>query len=193
MSVKFKSGHWTAKRIPFGAAVDFLPNSTKKKWAGRSKWNPNAIPGIFLGYKLLPGRKWKGEYYVASLKDCQSLDLSCDARKADSRLPVHRRGIVVEDALGYRFPLKARYDQTNGTLERAPPQPGAAGDPFALPPVAGLDPPPRPPDPVVSAADAAVPPVDGFSPEGVGFSDAAEPEPFSDLGADVQGVDGEGY
>jgi hypothetical protein len=85
-------GHFSGPKIHFGALVDFVPNVTKKKWAKRSKWNPKAILGVFVGYFLQPGHVWKGEYLMAALEDCAEIDLRTSARNSDAKLPVSRSG-----------------------------------------------------------------------------------------------------
>ena len=53
-NMRHRRGHFKGTHIPFGCAVDFIPNNTNNKYRALSKWRPNAIPGIFMGYKLLP-------------------------------------------------------------------------------------------------------------------------------------------
>ena len=74
-NLRHKNGHFKGLRIPFGCAVDFIPNVTKKKWKVRNKWTSSSIPGVFMGYKLLPGHKWSGEFFVAAIEDLKSLTL----------------------------------------------------------------------------------------------------------------------
>ena len=38
------------------------------------KYDPNMIPGIFLGYKLHSGCRFRGEYYVAALDEFMGLN-----------------------------------------------------------------------------------------------------------------------
>ncbi len=114
-------GEFKGKRIPFGCAIDFLPNKTKTKWRTRNKWSSTSVPGIFMGYKLLPGHTWSFEYYVAAIEDLFDLDLSSDAKGLDARLSIHTvREIVVDNLKGYIFPLKAKYDAKNRSVDGIP-------------------------------------------------------------------------
>ena len=58
--------HWGGHAIPFGAGVWYYPSPTK--WT-HEKWQPRLCFGIFLGYSVLPGDLWSGDYLVASLDD----------------------------------------------------------------------------------------------------------------------------
>jgi hypothetical protein len=131
-------GHFAGPKVPFGALIDFIPNTTKRKWQTRSKWNPKAVPGVFMGYFLQPGHVWKGEYLAAALEDCSDLDLRADAKGVDAKLPIHRVRELIVDARagrGYKFPLKAEYDRRNRTLEGLGGDAAGApaGDPLAPP------------------------------------------------------------
>ncbi len=122
-------------RIPFGCAVDFIPNNTKKKWKTRNKWTSTSIPGIFMGYKLLSGHVWNGEFYAAAIEDVKDFDLSVKAKGLDSKLSLHTvREIVVDNLKGYIFPLKAKYDATNRTVEGAIDSEPDLGDTWDVPP-----------------------------------------------------------
>ena len=62
------------------------------------------------------GHAFRGEYLVATPKDCRKLDLRYEAWGEDRKLHVHRvRELVVEDKIV--FPPKRRYDLVNKTLE----------------------------------------------------------------------------
>ncbi len=132
---RHKSGHLAGARIPFGCAVDFIPNNTKKKWKTRNKWTSNSIPGIFMGYKLLSGHVWNGEFYAAAIEDIKDFDLSVKAKGLDSKLSLHTvREIVVDNLKGYIFPLKAKYDATNRSVEGAVDSDLDLGDTWDVPP-----------------------------------------------------------
>ena len=55
-------------RLPFGCAIRFLPNKTKKqKQDGKvvykdkqAKWDARSRLGVFVGYDMKPGYKWSG-------------------------------------------------------------------------------------------------------------------------------------
>ena len=74
--------------------------------------------GIFLGYKLVPGGRWSGEYIIADLSDFIGRNLHQDASYEEFK--GIRPHIVDTVAFGKRricFPLKPRYDIANMTLE----------------------------------------------------------------------------
>jgi hypothetical protein len=54
-------GHFTGPSVPFGSLVNFMPQPDVKLDAFESK----AQLGIFVGYHVLPGGTWKGDYLVA--------------------------------------------------------------------------------------------------------------------------------
>jgi hypothetical protein len=59
---------FAGNHIPFGARVSYKPSPTKKtdthlKWAAPSR------VGVFAGYKLHSGYRWKGEYLVWDLDE----------------------------------------------------------------------------------------------------------------------------
>ena len=55
-------GHFPGPRLPFGCLVDFLPRPDSVK--AMPKFEPRAVPGIFVGYRLQPGATWNREYLV---------------------------------------------------------------------------------------------------------------------------------
>ena len=65
--------------IPFGALVDYIPDTTRGRWKGKHKFSPKGVPGVFLGWHLHVGHMWRGEYYVADLQDFARLDLTYHA------------------------------------------------------------------------------------------------------------------
>ncbi len=99
-------------RFPFGCLVMFKPNevrTTNHKWAPKAEW------GVFAGYRLCAGYKWRGEYLVWRLSDFQRSDLRVVATK-------HKQGhvssphvtkVVVLPDTGITFPLKADYNRVN--------------------------------------------------------------------------------
>ena len=54
-------------RIAFGALCEFRP--VQPKLDRMPEFAPRAVEGIFLGYVLIPGERWKGDYLVADLAD----------------------------------------------------------------------------------------------------------------------------
>ena len=75
------------KLIPFGALVDFVPQKDVRD--KQPKFDPDTVPGVFLGYILRPGGAWKGDFRVA--------DLEVQVAVVVRRLPVH--GVLVQDLL----------------------------------------------------------------------------------------------
>ena len=59
--------------IPFGALVWFRPSIIKYELA---KTMPRLQPGIFLGYELQSGYRWKKLYYVADLEAFRGIHLN---------------------------------------------------------------------------------------------------------------------
>ena len=66
---RFGGRKFEGLRIPFGALVDFRPSPVRGQ---QPKFSPKGVPGVFLGYVLLPGGKFKGDYIVAPLSDFAS-------------------------------------------------------------------------------------------------------------------------
>ena len=106
---------FTGEPIPLGALIFFKPADTKYKL---SKANPRGQTGVFMGYRLSPGGDWNDEYLVADLSDFIDKDLSVDAYHGDycDFCPHITKKIVLPDG-DFTFPLKAKYDQVNNTLE----------------------------------------------------------------------------
>ena len=69
---RHKGDPFSGPKIPFGALVDFKPSPVEKVKIQEPKFGPKGVPGIFLGYVLLPGGKWKGDFLVARLEDFRS-------------------------------------------------------------------------------------------------------------------------
>jgi hypothetical protein len=97
-------------KIPFGALIDFKPSPTRDKPVG--KFQARSVPGVFLGYHLGAGGKWKGDFYVAALSDFQK---SIGNKK---HVPVQRVKEVVADYDGvWSFPIKAYNDAERRTIK----------------------------------------------------------------------------
>ena len=52
-----------------GASIEFKPTPVVGKPG--PKFDPKAIPGIFLGYHVLPGGRWHGDYWVVPVSSFQ--------------------------------------------------------------------------------------------------------------------------
>ena len=80
------SSHFEGEQIPLGCGIFFLPASTKTVV---SKADPRMVWGIFLGYRLSPGGRWKGEYLTAELTEFVDQSLKVDADSYDFRVTPH--------------------------------------------------------------------------------------------------------
>jgi hypothetical protein len=102
--------------IPFGAKFSFEPAPTKNLTVG--KWKEPSRPGAFAGYRVHPGYTWKGEFLCWDLTDFVDTDLSKAVRTLGPRI---RNPHVTKRRLRWNgplvFPLKARYEVINNTLE----------------------------------------------------------------------------
>ena len=90
-----------------GQGVYFRPGKTNQKVAkahGRLRY------GVFLGYRLRPGCKWRGEYRIIELSDFLHADLSENAPASKfKRMREHVTAVVREPSWGLHFPLRERY------------------------------------------------------------------------------------
>ena len=103
------------KLFAFGCGVWFKPSPTKYT---PTKWDGRAMFGIFAGYKINPGYNWSGEYYVWDLDQFLEVCLSSDVSgKVAKNIKPHSTKAVTLGSRGVLFPLKARYDWYNNTIE----------------------------------------------------------------------------
>ena len=64
---RHKKGQFNGEVIPFGALMDFrLPEQILSKFP---EFGKRSLPGIFLGYHMMSGERWYGDYLVAPLID----------------------------------------------------------------------------------------------------------------------------
>ena len=102
------------KQIPFGCLIDFQPIPSKA--SQEPKFAPKAVPGIFLGYHMLAGGRWKGDYIVVDLRD---LDRNPDT----AHVHVQRiKEVYIRPDDGFKFPKVARFNERHRWL------PGPEGD-----------------------------------------------------------------
>jgi len=73
--------------IPFGAKVRFKPSPIGDE---PSKFQTDTRDGVFLGYALLPGGEWKGDYRVATLDDFVGMPLHAETKGSLCRVHVQR-------------------------------------------------------------------------------------------------------
>ncbi len=154
-------GQWDGPLIPFGCLVDFKPQ--KDVAQKMSKGVPDTVPGVFLGYKLQPGGLWQGEYRVSALTEFVGLDLTSWGNHEDIKHQVVKE--IVFSPKSITFPLRAKYDYVNRTLEGLEGTPFEAepDEPFSelqegplAPPVSGeivVDPAAPPPVPIIDSTD----------------------------------------
>ena len=135
-NLRHGDGHFEGMILPFGCYIDFYPtpgrmNRRKILFRPRArravetpmvpydsrlnqegktpKFEAKAMPGVFLGYHLEPGGKWKGDYIVANLQDF---------RAAKTKPAVLRvRKLFFSRNYGCVFPLKPLYDLKRRTIE----------------------------------------------------------------------------
>ena len=96
--------------LPFGCLVDFKSSPVKGKVA--PKFAPKAVPGVFLGYHMLPGGRFHGDFWVASLASFKE-SLTGDG----GSVQIQRVKEVWKDkAAAFEFPLKPLYEKTRRTI-----------------------------------------------------------------------------
>ena len=100
--------------LPLGCEIFFLPAPTKYK---NSKAAPAMSYGIILGYRLVPGSRWTGQYIVADITDFIGNSLHIDTPGNEFRIFPHLTEQIRLGKRGICFPLKNTYDRVNLTLE----------------------------------------------------------------------------
>ena len=105
-----------AKPIPFGAGVFYVPAPTKTT---RPKVGARMHYGVFLGYETEPGGRWNHKYVVAALEDFVGRELNEHSSRSNfPHFTPHFTSVVSLPSSGdIVFPLKARYNQANLTLD----------------------------------------------------------------------------
>ena len=87
------NGQFKGPIIPFGSLVTYMPTPIamkKEAKEGSVKYAPNGRPGIFMGYRIMSGGRWKRGYLVADLADFANQDLSYYARGVLKATHVHK-------------------------------------------------------------------------------------------------------
>jgi hypothetical protein len=91
---------FTGKLLPFGVLVDFLPSPI----AGElPKFSPRAVPGLFMGWRVMANGTWRNEYHVVSMSQ---LDSAHQGRRLE--LQTVREVYQVGD---FVFPQRTLYEQ----------------------------------------------------------------------------------
>ena len=68
---RFGKGHFTGVEIPFGALVHYMP--PKPELARLGEFDAPTLPGLFLGYKFMPGGRWRNEYDCVPIRDIKTV------------------------------------------------------------------------------------------------------------------------
>ena len=104
------------------------------------KFGPRGVDGIFLGYHVLPGGQWKGDYWVATLEEFAELDFG--AETANKKIRMQRVGGVIRDQQkAVDFPLRAKAAAARALLLGVPAALADAGayDCIEAPEVAAIE------------------------------------------------------
>ena len=109
---RFKRGHFKGLRIPFGASVRYRV-AVRKKYLG--EFDVSAQEGVFIGWKMHPGSKWRREYLVVPLEKFQEEGAWRNDYKAAHVLAC--REILYDSSKPQRFPLKEAYDEAVGKVK----------------------------------------------------------------------------
>ena len=106
-------GQFEGRTIPFGCLVDFRPQPEVAEKLPKA--SPDSVPGLFFGYKLLPGGLWENEYKVADLRVFKDMDFSGWGSNARIRVQTVRE--VIWKPTTIIFPLVGKYERANRTIE----------------------------------------------------------------------------
>ena len=164
---RFGGRKFHGQRIPFGALVDFRPSPIQ---GSPAKFSPRATPGVFLGYVLQPGGRWRGDYLAAKLSDFAS-GVESNWRSVS----IHRiREAVGPENKNWEFPLRSVYDERRRVVQLMPPPPPAP-EVALTEPTAVWGPPPA--EPAEQPLPAAAPDVEGEAPVDAPRAPAENPSP----------------
>ena len=89
--------------IPFGAKV-LCWNNPNQADNTAGKLSPTSVEGVFLGYHVQPGHKWRGEYLVAKLE-------ALDYHVEHNSLTIQRTKKIELLPGGFSFPLRVKQDR----------------------------------------------------------------------------------
>ncbi len=106
---RLRKGHFGGKRIPFGARVTYLPEGSKP-----AKFDRRMQDGIFAGWDLQPGGKWRGYYLVIPWSYLLDLDYSVTYPINPIRT-VQTQVVELPDS-GVEFPLVGPRDRARLAL-----------------------------------------------------------------------------
>ena len=113
---RHKQGNFVGPMIPFGCRVYFRPTPVVKA-DEQHKFEANAIPGIFLGYRTLNGGRWKlqGGYYVADMNDFRDID-----HKSPRQVSVQTVSEIIFNDNPPYDPLKERFENLSSRIYDVP-------------------------------------------------------------------------
>ena len=100
--------------MPFGSRISFIPSETTTLGKERPTLSTVTVDGLFLGYRLQPGGRWRKYYHVIPLDACKEMPLTFTARKLGkftNRITVNMDVKVTDSTVVY--PLKAEADRAN--------------------------------------------------------------------------------
>ena len=116
-----------------------------------------------MGYTLLPGGVWKGDFRVADLEHFAGLSLHSSAKGSECQVHVHRvPELRFNTDKPIFYPLKAKYDLQNHTLEGIEQHLGVEAAKCDVPPLVLES---------VASGDAVQPIASDIDPD-VGYADA---------------------
>ena len=109
---------FTGVMYPFVCLVSYVP--PKDKRVPRSKMGPNAIEGVYLGYRIYSGGRVQSDHLVIDLREFDNIDWITGKVPSGNghRLPhVDRTSeIAVIDKKNWRFPMKEAFDKFNTSM-----------------------------------------------------------------------------
>ncbi len=110
-NLRHGKGQYAGPLIPFGCLVDYLPKPEQVKLL--PKFEPRGQQGIFTGYYLQPGGRWKHELLVFPLSRFVDYDFTRPRKLTELR---PRRTMEAKLNGPVAFPMKETYDIMKRTL-----------------------------------------------------------------------------
>ena len=95
---------------PFGCLIDFKPSPVRGKNA-TAKFAPKSVPGVFLGWFILPGGIFHGDYLVVALDEFREIDGKPPAVTIQRVKEIYRDPVAP-----ITFPLKKHHDKRRREL-----------------------------------------------------------------------------
>ena len=98
-----------AKAVPFGALLDFRPPEPILK--KMPMMVPRGIPGLMLGYHMLTGGRWSGDYLVSPLSDWEEKGQDVSDQRRKIRIFRVKEIVFDPDPEKITFPLREAMDK----------------------------------------------------------------------------------